>query len=113
MPVDNDSLKMHPFDLAARYLENPIDDYARHIRAFDEGDGVELDTVFDELSYDEETIEGDLEYLTTTDFLDRSLDDDGQRRYQLTEDAETYLEDFLGRTSDYTEVVDETLRGDV
>jgi hypothetical protein len=113
MPKDNDLLKMHPFDLAGRSIENPLEDYARHIRAFDEGSGVTLETAFEELPYEDEIIEGDLEYLTTADFLDRSIQDDGSRTYELTDEATDYLEAFRGRTEDYTEVVDETLRGDL
>lgn len=113
MSQDNDLLKMHPFDLAGRSIENPLEDYARHIRAFDEGDGVSLETAFDELPYDDEIIEGDLEYLTTADFLDRSLQDNGTRRYELTDEASDYLEAFRGRTPAYTDVVDESLRGDL
>jgi len=125
MARDQNFLKRHPFDIHASQIENPIEDYARHIRAF-EGverndeivpeepvDGVSLEKIFDEMTYDDNEIEGDLEYLTTSGFLKRDLEDDGRRSYSLTDEAETYLEDFLGRTSDYTESVDETLRREV
>jgi DNA-binding transcriptional ArsR family regulator len=115
--MDNDTLKRHPYDLHAKQIEIPIEDIARHIRAFDRDEtesetGVPLETMFKELSYDENQIEADLEYLTTAGFIDRELEE-GTRTYSLTEEAETYLEEFLGRTSDYTEMVDETLRGEI
>jgi len=117
MHLDNDTLKRHPYDLHAKQIETPIEDIARHIRAFDEEEtesetGVPLDTIFDEMSYEDRQLEGDLEYLTTAGFVDRELEE-GKRTYSLTDEAETYLEDFLGRTEDYTEMVDETLRGEI
>lgn len=117
MSMENDTLKRHPYDLHAKQIEIPIEDIARHIRAFDEDDtesdtGVPLETIFDELSYDNNQIEADLEYLTTAGFIDRELEG-GNRTYSLTEEAQKYLEEFLGRTSEYTEMVDETLRGEL
>lgn len=118
MPINNDTLKRHPYDLHAKKIETPIEDIARHIRAFDEedtdsGTGVPLDKIFDEMSYEEEQIEADLEYLATAGFIERELEDNGGRTYSLTEEAEIYLKEFLGRTEDYAEVVDETLRGEI
>lgn len=119
MSSDQDFLKRHPFDLHASQIENPIEDYARHIRAFDESyhdeevqSGVPLETLFEEMTYENREIEGDLEYLTTSGFVDRELRDDGKRTFSLTEEAQKYLEDFRGRTSSYTRSVDETLRGE-
>lgn len=117
MSIDNDTLKRHPYDLHAKQIEIPIEDIARHIRAFDEEDtesetGVPLETIFDEMSYEDQQIEADLEYLTTAGFIDRELEG-GRRTYALTDEAENYLEEFLGRTQDYTEMVDETIRGEL
>lgn len=122
MPTSQDFLKRHPFDLHAGQIENPLEDYARHIRAFDnsyqgeldeqEEKGAELETIFEEMTYDNKEIEGDLEYLTTVGFVERQLQEDGGRSFSLTDEAQNYLQDFRGRTSSYTESVDETLRGD-
>lgn len=117
MSSEYDLLKRHPFELHARHIENPIEDYARHIRAFDteeaEDSGVPLEKIFEELSYEEEDIEADLEYLTTAGFIQRELTEDGKRTYSLTEDAEAYIEEFRGKTETYKDMVDEAIRGDV
>lgn len=116
MSSDHDLLKRHPFELHAQQIENPLEDYARHIRAFDTGEpesGVPLDKIFEEMSYENTDVEADLEYLTTAGFIDRELTEEGERTYSLTDEAEAYLEDFRGRTSSYTESVDETLRRDL
>lgn len=117
MSSEHDLLKRHPFELHARQIENPIEDYARHIRAFDtdeaEASGVPLEKIFDELSYENKDVEADLEYLTTAGFIDRELTEEGERTYSLSDEAEEYLEEFRGRTSSYTDSVDETLRGDL
>lgn len=115
--MDNDILKRHPYDLHAKQIEIPIEDIARYLRAFDKDEsefdtGVPLDTISEEMPYDEWQIEADLEYLTTAGFVERDLEN-GDRTYALTEDAQEYLEEFLGRTDDYTEMVDETLRGEI
>lgn len=110
MSNPKDFLKRHPFDLHASQIKNPLEDYARHIRALEKDEEEpELNQLFEELAYDNQTIEADIEYLTTARFLNRDIKDNGRRTYSLTSEAETYLKEFRGRTSEYIESVDETI----
>lgn len=116
MPKQNNLCKILAFDLHAKQIENPLKDYARHILSIDkdeaEDSGVPIEKIFDEMFYDNQDIERDLEYLTTAGFIDRELNE-GERTYSISKEAKRYLVDVRGWTKNYKDSMEETISREI